>query len=407
LGRFETVFIFVLLFVLSGGIFDFIFPNDINGTNVLRDQLLMLVWPLFYVGVFAAVLRHFKVYITLAYACVIPIGLALLALASTVWSIDPLISFKGGVALLACMVTSCYLAIRLHYLGLVRAVALVCAINAVLSIGVEVFSLGPVAPNAELTDAWSGLWQQKNALGGNMFVGVIFGAMGFILSRQKWQYAFCILVCGVCLVLSQSKTALFAALVGSYVCYVLSKFTTNRKLAVLSVYAAIVMSVLLYLVIKLTPEMFFGAIGKDETLTGRSDIWNLIFTLYDKSYAALGYGYCTYWVSELSPAWMIKKQLMWQVPTAHNAWIEVLLGLGILGLTAVTGAIVFVMARVIMNLRDGRQLIIAGAYVSALMVYSLSESVFMGFNSMLWILFNTCVVYATLSRHHRLLLASD
>jgi O-antigen ligase len=72
-------------------------------------------------------------------------------------------------------------------------------------------------------------------------------------------------------------------------------------------------------------------IGKDATLTGRVDLWQLVLPYGDKR-PWLGYGYAAFW-NENSPM----TQEIWRIlnsykpPHAHNGWIETYLELGLTG----------------------------------------------------------------------------
>ena len=65
------------------------------------------------------------------------------------------------------------------------------------------------------------------------------------------------------------------------------------------------------------PEEMFGLIGKDPTLTGRTDIWVLLIESIKERWT-LGYGYGAYWQEELGPSFAVRNALEWGVPTAHN-----------------------------------------------------------------------------------------
>lgn len=78
-------------------------------------------------------------------------------------------------------------------------------------------------------------------------------------------------------------------------------------------------------------------LGRDEetsTLTGRLPLWTTL--LQDiRIRPLLGYGYAAYWNSETLS--YLAQELDWAVPNAHNAYLESMLNLGLLG-TALWGA---------------------------------------------------------------------
>jgi O-antigen ligase len=71
-------------------------------------------------------------------------------------------------------------------------------------------------------------------------------------------------------------------------------------------------------------------IGKDPTMTGRTDIWGYVVP-YIYQRPLLGWGYAAFW-STLNPAaWEIANALRWYSPEAHNGLLEILLSGGLVG----------------------------------------------------------------------------
>jgi O-antigen ligase len=87
--------------------------------------------------------------------------------------------------------------------------------------------------------------------------------------------------------------------------------------------------------------VFYGGplltlIGRDPTLTGRTDLWNLIIPMNPNP--LLGCGFASFWLGErLAKIW----ELSWWHPNqAHNGYIETYLDLGLLGLALIFGILV-------------------------------------------------------------------
>ncbi len=75
-------------------------------------------------------------------------------------------------------------------------------------------------------------------------------------------------------------------------------------------------------------EPILNSMGKDLTLTGRIPLWIVLLDkVSDKPW--LGYGYNGFWPSEIDD---VQSQLLWSAGHAHNGFLEVALGLGLLGL---------------------------------------------------------------------------
>jgi len=80
------------------------------------------------------------------------------------------------------------------------------------------------------------------------------------------------------------------------------------------------------------------SVGKSADFTGRTIIWNEVITLAQQRPAA-GWGWLGYWIVWIPPFNTLKKAGGVQPPHAHDAWLDVWLQLGIIGLV-VFGALV-------------------------------------------------------------------
>ena len=78
-------------------------------------------------------------------------------------------------------------------------------------------------------------------------------------------------------------------------------------------------------------DMIFGLFGRSSTLTGRMPLWNALVPYIQERFL-LGYGFGeAFWKFEIYQQ-AVSQAAGWPVPFAHNGFIEVLLGTGIIGL---------------------------------------------------------------------------
>ena len=116
-----------------------------------------------------------------------------------------------------------------------------------------------------------------------------------------------------------------------------------------------------------------GAVGRDSTLTGRTDIWNLVLSL--RGNLMLGTGFESFWLG-----W--RRERLWNVyrfhlNEAHNGYIEVFLNLGWVGV----GFLALLIASGYRNAiaafkRDPNMGSLKLAYFMIAVIYNLSESGF-------------------------------
>src|SRR6185295_2852167 len=129
---------------------------------------------------------------------------------------------------------------------------------------------------------------------------------------------------------SDSKTSLICFLLGTAILLISSansiKNSPRRILTLLVVSSLIV--IVLDSVFGLRAALF-SALDRDETLTGRVDVWKDVQAMVTNP--LLGFGYESFWLGDrLTYLW---KRHPWQPNQAHNGYLEVYLNLGIVGLT--------------------------------------------------------------------------
>jgi O-antigen ligase len=135
-----------------------------------------------------------------------------------------------------------------------------------------------------------------------------------------------------------------------------------------------------------TLEEAAAAIGEDTTLTGRDAVWTESTAAY-RERPWFGYGYGIFW-QETERADEIQRKLWWDVPTAHNGGLDVLLDVGVVGLVLALAVIARLVAQGLSDLRARRE---AGALLrlplAALLVISnLVETNFLQQNTLLTLL---------------------
>jgi exopolysaccharide production protein ExoQ len=237
--------------------------------------------------------------------------------------------------------------------------------------------------------AWRGLWPEKNALGGNMALGFVMAAAAAILNpRRAWLWSGVAVGALFLVLMSTSKTSLVALMLGAAALGFVWMVKRGPAWAVMASWMALAGIGALAAFIMLDSAAFFAILGKDATLTGRTQIWAGVMRQIQLR-PWQGYGYFAVWddASGWGPLAWIAHDARFTPHHAHNSWLEQWLGMGIFGLTAwalfylqtVTTAIVSVYRH-------------PGAYLAFpfLVVYSLTtltESVAVTYNDMRWVIF--------------------
>ena len=140
--------------------------------------------------------------------------------------------------------------------------------------------------------------------------------------------------------------------------------------------------------VMLAPAEVFALVGKDPTLTGRTQIWAAIMVQVH-NHPLLGHGYGTVWTDESpwAPLAMIIKAAHFRPHHAHSSWYEQLLGLGYVGLTAWSLFFAQTMLTGVVAAFREKGAFLALPFLVVYGLISLTESVTLTYNDLRWVLF--------------------
>jgi exopolysaccharide production protein ExoQ len=261
---------------------------------------------------------------------------------SSLWSLNPAASSRVAVIYLYVMLGAIGVARTMHADEFMHLLSWCCFLSVIASLFLVIAFPGVAFSGGVEGFDFRGIFTHKNVLGQVMATGALATLHSIRVARRRYLGKLCMLFVFVGMAYA-SKSA--AALLVSLVFCGISGFdslwrkggTARRTGVIFAVFLAP-----LFIVAVAAPDAFLELIGKDPTMTGRTEIWAYVIQdIWMKPW--LGWGYLGFWSLSNPAALEISNALGWVVPQAHNGLLEFLLNVGVLG----TALFAFILIRTI------------------------------------------------------------
>ncbi len=257
----------------------------------------------------------------------------LLAALSAIWSEAPLLTLRTSFELTMTTLFAFYLCERFSTEQLMKLLMFVGTVAAILSVLLALLLPQYGVYHRDSSGAWEGIFNHKNALG----LGMTFLLTPVFFSPQRLMLkvsygALLLFLIGM----SESRGAWFMAIgvlaFSAWLwCFRRLRSTEALLLTVIAIAAVIAMASAG--VFYLNPVMRF--IGKDPTLTGRTEIYSAVLASIIK-HPILGYGFGAFWHGLNHESVIIALRIHWMsIGYSENGFLEVWLWLGTAGLALV------------------------------------------------------------------------
>jgi len=389
---FTVVVLFLATTAFQTLIIDVSTPQAVAQGNPLMQSL----WIAIYVVAAMRALQHRRLILQILRANMPLVLLVLLALFSVFWSGDPAVTLRRGVAVLATTVLGVDLAVRYSVREQLRLAGITLLLAVTLSILADTLFHGLVPTvDTAYSSAWNGIFAQKND-----FARIVVLAAIVILTKTRrvpWNVITAVATLTIAYALIAASRSVTALVVLTSMWVLMLGFQVCRRrwraLIPIGVICALIISCLAPLLSH--QNTLFGWLDRDSTLTGRTIIWAESLTSIAKQ-PILGYGYSAFW--DASPeAMRIDKVVKWQVPHAHNAYIDLTLQLGLTGLVLflVVYCVAVRRAAVYMSTEHGWEAMWPLFYLTFVLLYQITESSIFADNSIFWILYVSTICSVT------------
>ena len=297
-----------------------------------------ILWPVIYCFVGFSLILNLSLFSIVRNAPPVLILFILYVLLSTFWSESPEWTAQRGLHLTGKVLVAYRLAqifglteILTYVRDCLFIVVLVAALTAILlpEIGTQSYRGGT---------AWNGLYTHKTGLGHTAALCSLLCLHSFMTGAGRSALTMMYLVLSLLVTALSLSATSYVALAAAVVIYIvavkrgLSGATiSQRKDAVILGSAFIAFgAIVAYAFV----ELILNILGRDITLSGRTDIWQGVLEMV-KEKPALGYGFFAAWRSD-QVAYVLERVWIW-TPSAHNSYLQCLVDLGIVGLVLFLG----------------------------------------------------------------------
>jgi exopolysaccharide production protein ExoQ len=385
----DDIFTVGVLMLSTGACQTLLIDNSSSKAGLEGTPLLQAMWSCIYVLVAIRASSQYRVIVDTIRSNKPLAALVLLAFLSTVWSEDHGVTLRRSIALMATTLFGIDFAVRYALRDQLRLLAVALGSVVALSVILQLFFPGFI-PTYDLAypDAWVGVFGQKNGFSkivvlttivilasvrrslGGMIAAIlaVLGALGLILAAQ-----------------SMTSFVVFVVLLIVFIFAPTLRWSKGIRIAIQTFGGWSVIPFLL-LVLRYR-DAITNVLGRSSSLTGRVKIWALAASCVAAK-PLLGYGYNAFW--NVAPESLRIDALMnWNVPHAHNAYLELALELGLLGvaLYAATYLLGLWRASEYMRVESGNNAKWPLAYLSFVLMYSFTESTVLAPNTIYWVLF--------------------
>ena len=247
-------------------------------------------------------------------------------------SITSALVLLGGILLMYSIVSDYTVNQVLEQLLVLGTVTIFSSI--VFAIALPQYGLDNMGGHA---GAWKGVFSAKNALGDMalFFLTVAVSYRGrnrFLRGVRACQILFCL----IAIAFSQAATAYLLTV--TYVIYfavmkMLHRFR-KRDYIILAVAMLVAFFVAAAVALLARPEFLLTLLGKDSSLTGRTEIWTAVFHSISRR-PLLGYGYQAFWLGLEGESYHVILAVSWMLAQAQSGFLDVMLETGLAGLSVV------------------------------------------------------------------------
>lgn len=371
-----------LILLLSNGVSE---GEDTTNVDLAAINQVFLV--IYFLTLCLLLLRWKKVLPVIAKGGMFWILFGLIA-ASFFWSYSPELTRTRIVAFSGTMLFSLYLASRYT---LKEQLHLLCWMFGIIVVSSIIFAV--LLPkygqmSGYHPGAWRGIYNHKNGLGKNMVLSaVMFCLLALSAQKRRWIPWTFVSASVLLIILSKSTSSIVNLLISFGILAILPALAWDYLFVVPISIGIFTVGAILYLLIVINAEQAVSALGKDLTLTGRTNFWPLV---WDKVLERpwFGHGFGAFWQGLDGPSAYVWNASVFKATNGHNGYLDLCAELGFVGLSVYVAAFITSFRQALINIRRLKtpDKFWPIAIFGAIILSNLTESALVIQNNFLWVM---------------------
>jgi exopolysaccharide production protein ExoQ len=383
-SKIEYVLNIYILFLTSAALLPLLFTGDFTHSEVVNNPLISICWLIGYAITLSLFVLNYKKVLALLINELFLLLICIYVFFSTIWSFEQELTLRSSLILFWALIYSAYLASKFTFPQIIKLLS----ISFSLMIGLS-FLFGIILPEYGVMrndheGAWRGIFIHKNSLGRMM----VLSAVIFMLFQNKTVKYTGFFASILLLILSTSKTALIIC-IAILLLIPFYRWLRGNNYIVIPIYicTAFILTAIVFLILN-NLETIFTGLGKDMTLTGRTDLWAAALGKITE-HLFLGYGYSAFWLGWYGESAYVWRSIGWEAPHSHNGFLDVWLEIGIIGLLLFLIGFVkgFWKSIILYKQHTKNEYLFPLLYFSFVLFYNLTEGFVLKQNSFFWIIY--------------------
>lgn len=252
--------------------------------------------------------------------------LILITLLSAFWSNVPIVTLRGALVLIGLSIVSAHIGVRYTWPKIYRIFLIVNTL---------ILALSTIKPGHH-PKGWTGIVDHPIPFGNLMALTSALWIMYAVYNPKQRRMAILFSVWSITAMQMANSAQGFVTFVVLLSLLIWLRFikSLSFKYAFTAILVFMVVGIVGGILIIENLENIANALGKDMTLTGRTEIWASLAPKIQERFW-LGYGLVGFWQPWKgidNPAYNVRTDIGWLAPNAHQGFLEIWISVGLIGL---------------------------------------------------------------------------